>query len=269
MRHLWAGLYVIAAALLAPATGLAQPDDDQPVIEGQITEAAARGERLFEVGRFGEASVALQLIMIGETGDDTPTRQLAQYQLAVALYHMRLYQASVALFSEIAGQPSHPKWREALPWLSKIALDLPEPADVIERVGKYESSMIARFNTPAQRDLYWKINYLLGRYKYRNHQYKEAIELLQKVGAKSEHAVEAQILTGMSYVQLREPQPALETFERVVRSIDDGAERDPAKARMRDLAFLSMARIYYSTSVRLGAGGARTISLKRRIRVGK
>src|SRR5262249_43229970 len=57
--------------------------------------------------------------------------------------------------------------------------------------------------------------------------------------------------TGISYVQLRKSVPAVKSFQRIVTSIDEGIEGVEDEARMRDLAFLSMARTYYSASVRL------------------
>ena len=57
----------------------------------------------------------------------------------------------------------------------------PEPADIVERVGKYNEEQVAKFNNKEQQDLYWQLNYLLGRYKYRNGQYPEALALFEKV----------------------------------------------------------------------------------------
>jgi len=52
-------------------------------------------------------------------------------------------------------------------------------------------------------------------------------------------------------VQLRKSVPAVQSFQRIVGAIDEGVEGVEDEARMRDLAYLSMARTYYSASVRL------------------
>src|SRR5262249_14498009 len=156
------------------------------------------------------------------------------------LYRLQFYQASYAIFSEIADKPNHLKFNETLLWLSKLATQLPEPADIIERVGKYKTDAIARFNNAQQRDLYWQLNYLLGRYKYRNRNYDEAIGLFQNVEKKSKYYVQAKFFTGISYVQLRKSVPAVQAFQQIVRAIDEGVEGVEDEARMRDLAFLSM-----------------------------
>jgi len=224
---------------------------DGPVTAGQMTEEAAQAKRLFDAERWSEAALLLKRVVDGETGDDEGNKQIAQYHLAIALYRLQFYQASYAIFSEIADKTNHLKFNETLLWLSKLATQLPEPADIIERVGKYKGEQVARFNNPQQRDLFWQLNYLLGRYKYRNRNYEEAISLFEKVDAKSKYYVQSQFFSGISYVQLRKSVPAVKSFQRIVQALDEGVEGVEDESRMRDLAFLSMARTYYSASVRL------------------
>src|SRR4030095_9632393 len=129
---------------------------------------------------------------------------------------------------------------------------------------KYKNEQIARFNNPQQRDLYWQLNYLLGRYKYRNRNFEEAISLFDKVDKKSKYYVQAQFFTGISYVQLRKSVPAVKSFQKIVTAIEAGVDGVEDEARMRDLAFLSMARTYYSASVRLDDNNVPTIDGARR-----
>jgi hypothetical protein len=224
---------------------------DGPVTAGQMTEEAAQAKRLFDAERWSEAALLLKRVVDGETGDDEGNKQIAQYHLAIALYRLQFYQASYAIFSEVADKPNHLKFNETLLWLSKLATQLPEPADIIERVGKYKTEQVARFNNPQQRDLFWQLNYLLGRYKYRNRNYDEAISLFEKVDAKSKYFVQAEFFSGISYVQLRKSVPAVKSFQKIVQALEEGVEGVDDEDRMRDLAFLSMARTYYSASVRL------------------
>jgi hypothetical protein len=222
-----------------------------PVTAGQMTEEAATAKRLFDNERWSEAALGLYRVYKGETGDDAGNKQIAQYHLAIALYRLKFYQGSYAIFSEIADKPSHLKFNETLLWLSKLATQLPEPADIVERVGKYTGDAIARFKNPQQIDLFWQLNYLLGRYKYRNRQFEEAIQLFDLVDAKSKYFVHAKFFSGISYVQLHRSVPAVQAFQKVVTAIDEGVEGVEDEARMRDLAFLSMARTYYSASIKL------------------
>ena len=220
---------------------------------GQMTEEAAAAKRLFDKDRYAEAAVALYRVVAGQTGDDPGNQQLAQYYLAVSLYKLKFYQASYALFSLISMSKGHLKFNETLLWLAKLATQLPEPADIIERVGKYSDEEVARFNNPQQKELFWQLNYMLGRYKYRNRQYEDAVRLFQKVDTDSPYYVQAQFFSGISYVQLRKSVPAIKSFQRVEKAVDEGAEGVEDEGRMRDLAYLSMARTYYSSSIKLDA----------------
>jgi hypothetical protein len=246
----------------APANGAAAPkavDNSPPPQAGQMTEQAAQAKRLFDGEKWSDASLALYRVYKGETGDDEGNKQLAQYHLAIALYRLKFYQASYGIFSEIADKPNHLKFNETLLWLAKLATDLPEPADIVERVGKYNDDQIGRFDNQNQRDLYWQLNYLLGRYKYRNRQYEDALRLFGKVARQSKYYVQAQFFGGISNVQLRKSVPAVQAFQRIVGAIDEGVEGVEDEARMRDLAFLSMARTYYSASIRLDENNSPTI----------
>ena len=242
-----------------PSSAPKSVDNSPPPQAGQRTEQAAQAKRLFDGEKWSDAALALDRVRKGETGDDEGNKQLAQYHLAIALYRMKFYQAAYAIFSEIAEKPNHLKFNETLLWLSKLATDLPEPADIVERVGKYNDEQIAKFNNSNQRDLFWQLNYLLGRYKYRNRQYEEALRLFAKVNRQSKYYVQSQFFSGISNVQLRKSVPAVQAFQRIVGAIDEGVEGVEDEARMRDLAFLSMARTYYSASVRLDENNSPSI----------
>jgi hypothetical protein len=227
------------------------PKDAGPVQAGQPSAAAQAAQRDFNAGNYRDAALKLYRVYRGETGDDEGNKQIAQHNLAVSLFYLKFYQAAYGIFSEISLKPNHLRFNETLLWLATLAAKLPEPADIVERVGKYSAEQVARFNNPNQRELYWHLNYLLGRYKYRNRAYEEAIGLFNKVDRRSKYYLPAQFFGGISFVQLRQSAPAVTSFKRIVQAIDDGAEGEGAEdtARLRDLAFLSMARTYYSASI--------------------
>jgi hypothetical protein len=218
---------------------------------GQPSAAASQAKRLYESEKWWDAAQALYRVSTGETGDDEGNKQIAQFNLAKALYKLKFFQAAYSIFSEIADKPNHLKYNETLLWLAKLATDLPEPADIVERVGKYNVEQVARFNNKEQQDLYWQLNYLLGRYKYRNGQYPEALGLFEKVNRKSKFYVQAQFFGGISNVQLRQSKPAVQAFQRILGAIEEGDVEVEDEARMRDLAYLSMARTFYSASIKL------------------
>lgn len=222
-----------------------------PVVAGDMTDEMAAAKRAFDQKRWPEAAQGMFRVVAGETGDDPGNRQLAEYYLAVSLYNLKFFQASYAIFGVIAENPNHLRFGETLLWLAKLATDLPEPADIIARIGKYGDEHLARFDNKDQRDLYWQLNYMLGRYKYRQGDYEEAIRLFQKVDRQSDWYVRAQFFTGISYVRVKKSVPAVKAFQRIEKAIAEGAKGVDDTERMLDLAKLSMARTFYSASIRL------------------
>jgi len=222
-----------------------------PVSAGAPSEAFGRAKKLFDKEKWSDGATGMYQVVSGASGDDEGNKQLAQYYLAICLYRLKFYQASYSIFSVIADNKFHLKFGETLLWLAKLATQLPEPADIIERVGKYSDEEVARFDNAQQQELFWTLNYLLGRYKYRNRQYEEAIRVFQRVDRRSEHYVQSQFFTGVSYVQKRQSIPAVKSFQRIEKALEEGVSGVEEEGRMRDLAYLSMARTYYSASVRL------------------
>lgn len=254
------------APVAQPQPGPVDMDADQPAPKpagkkGSDTGAAAsagapsavaqQAKHLYDSEKFWDAAKAFYRVETGETGDDEGNRQIAQFDLAKTLYKLKFFQASYSIFSEIADKPNHLKYNETLLWLAKLATDLPEPADIIERVGKYNEEHVAKFDNSEQQELYWQLNYLLGRYRYRNGKYPEALALFDKVNRKSKYYVEAQFFAGISNVQMRRSSPAVQSFQRILGAIEDGDVPAEDEARFRDLAYLSMARTFYSASIKV------------------
>jgi hypothetical protein len=71
------------------------------------------------------------------------------------------------------------------------------------------------------------------------------------VAESSQYYVQAQFFQGISYVQLRKSIPAVNAFQRVINALDKGVKGVEDEDRMHDLALLSMARTYYSASIKL------------------
>jgi len=219
-------------------------------VAGEPTESMAQAKAAFEKKQWAQAAQGLHSVVDGSTGDDAGNVQLAEFYLAQSLYFLKFYQASLDGFSKISANPQHLKFGETLLWLAKLATDLPEPADIISRVGKYSDEQLRRFDNKAQQELYWKLNYLLGRYNYRKGKFGEAIRLFESVDASSTDYVNAQFFSGVSYIQMKKAVAAVKSFQRVKQAVDDGANVEDAD-RMRDLANLSMARTMYSASIQL------------------
>ena len=99
----------------APANGQtgaapSAPVDNTPApTPGAMTRDAANAKRLFDGEQWQQASLALYKVWKGETNDDEGNKQLAEYHLAIALYRLKLYQASYSIFSEISERAEPPQ----------------------------------------------------------------------------------------------------------------------------------------------------------------
>jgi hypothetical protein len=241
----------------SPGGAVAEPDglyldqddgDDAPPGMGQMTEEAARGKHLFDNARWEQASLMLKRAADGETGDDEGNRELAQYRIAIALFNMKLFQTSYAIFSDIAAKSKHVKHSESLLWLARLAVLMPEPADVVGRVGKYSQEELTRFGSSDRRELLAQLNTMLGRYHVRNRNYEPAATVLAEVDAKSKFFVRAQLALGAAEHGQRKPARAAAAFERAAAAIGSGA-LSAEDARMRNLARLLRGSALYAAAL--------------------
>jgi len=219
-----------------------------PPAEGPPSEALAMALRLYQSEQYSEAAVQFQRVVEGETGDAPANVQKAQFFLGKCLYHLRFYQSALAVFDEIvqAGQ-AHTYFSATLQWLAQLARELPEPAGIIDRIGRYGVDELNRFNTPETKDLYNQLLYLLGRSKYGAGEFGDAVRLFGQVDRRSRYFIQAKFFEGITHVRERRAQPAARAFRDIIEAVDEGVEGVEDEQRMIDLGWLSLARIYYST----------------------
>ncbi len=221
---------------------------DGPPAEGPPSEALANALRLYQQERYQEASVQFQRVVEGETQDAPANVQKAQFHLGKSLYHLGFYQSALAVFDEIVEAGNHHLYFAAtLQWLAQLASQLPEPADIVRRVGQYPADAIAQFNNNENRNLYNQLLYLMGRSKYRDGNYDDAIALFRQVQRSSRYYIQAKFFEGISHVNAHHSQPAVEAFREVLNALEEGVQGVDDEDRMSDLAWLELARIYYST----------------------
>jgi hypothetical protein len=253
---------LLAGLAAAPAAAqdmvFTQEDTGEPAAppeEGPPSEAFANALRLYNNERYLEASVQFQRVVEGETLDAAGNVQKAQFFLGKSLYHLRFYQSALAIFDEItqAGR-AHRYFDRTLQWLAQLATQLPEPAGIIEKVGRYGVDQLEQFNTPETADLYTQLVYLMGRYQYGEREFQQAIDLFGRVERNSDYYVYARFFEGISHVRLRRAQPAIQSFRAILDAIDEGVEGIEDTNRMRELAWLSLARVYYTAANRTQDG---------------
>jgi tetratricopeptide (TPR) repeat protein len=225
-----------------------QTGSDAPPAEGPPSEALANALRLYQQERYQEACVQFQRVVEGETQDAAANQQKAQFHLGKCLYHLGFYQSALAVFDEIVEAGArHLYFPATLQWLAQLASQLPEPADIVRRVGRYPAEQLNQFNNNESRNLYNQLLYLMGRAKYRDGNFDEAIALFRQVQRSSPFYIQAKFFEGISHVNAHRAQPAVEAFREILHALDEGVEGVEDEDRMGDLAWLELARIYYST----------------------
>ena len=276
-RHGWLGLAVFVGVLLLPALAAAQvmtfePEEPgqqeggeamtfgvgpettgeqpPPPPQGPPSQILAQALRLYEQNDFTGAAVQFQHVVEGMGHDEPANVQKAEFFLGKCLFRLRFFQAALAVFEEIVKRGNgHIYFRQTLQWLAQLSRELPEPADIISLVGRYGDSLDAlqEFNNSETRGLYNELLYMMGRYWYRQMEYQKARTFFEQVGDSDEHYVASQFFIGITYVRERTAEPAANAFQKIVDMYKDELFLSDEEERFLNLAYLSMARIYYTT----------------------
>lgn len=223
-----------------------------PPAEGPPSEAMAAGLRLYQQKAFREASVQFQRVVEGATTDAEANKQKAQFFLGKSLFHLKFYQSALAVFEEIVQMgEAHLYFRPVLEWLAQLSRVLPEPAGIIGLTGLYGDTpeVLADFNTPERKETYNELLYLMGRYWYNQKEFARARVFLQAVEKGAKYHVHSLFFVGVTYVRERQASPAVKSFRKIVDKFK-GTPRiflSAEEERYLDLAWLCLARIYYST----------------------
>jgi TolA-binding protein len=213
------------------------------------SEALASALRLYQANKYQEAAVQLQRIVEGEVKDTAGNRQKAQFFLGKALYHLKYYQSSLTVFDEISQLgKGHLFFEQSLQWLAQLATQLAEPAGIIEKVGRYDLATIEQQKGGEAKQFYAQLLYLLGRSKYAQGDFDEAIKLFEGVPDDSKWYVQAEMFAGISYVRQRQARPAISAFRKILDAAEKGDLTGADNDRIEDLAWLSLARMYYTAA---------------------
>ncbi|MDH5674137.1 MAG: hypothetical protein OEZ06_18420 [Myxococcales bacterium] len=232
-----------------------------PPAEGPPSEALANAQRLYTQERYEEAAVQFQRVVEGETPDAPANVQKAQFFLGKSLYHLRYYQSALAVFDEISEMGRNNLFfDQTLQWLAQLGSQLPEPAGIIDKIGRFGVDQLEQFNTADNADLYNQLLYLMGRSKYNQGEFEQAIELFGQIDRANKWYVKGRFFEGISYIRMRRAQPAATAFREIIEAIDEGdVEGVDDTDRMEDLAWISLARVYYTAANRVNSEGVREV----------
>ena len=129
-----------------------------------VEDARARAQALRRRGLLLDASIELNKVVEGQSGDDEANKQRAEFFMGKTLFNLKYYSASLSYFDRIVAEgPGAPLLPKTLQWLASLSRFLPESAGVLEKIGKYTQG---RPRQPALEPVRDELYYLLGRYHY-------------------------------------------------------------------------------------------------------
>jgi hypothetical protein len=163
----------------AAADKAALPDRQPPKTERRTEEADAAMKE-FERERWKTSIPLLERVAHGETKDDQGNQQIAEFYLGIALWHMKRYDESIAIFVKIAGDRNHTKNESAFVHLVRAAGQYPERVN-LDWFANFDETDVVRFDTPDQHALFWRAAFLVGARFYRDGQIDRAEALFARV----------------------------------------------------------------------------------------
>ena len=215
---------------------------------GPPSKVLERALKLYDAEDYTNASIELNKVVEGQSGDDEANKQRAEFFMGKTLFNMKYYSASLSYFDRIVQKgPNHRYYQKTLQWLASLSRFLPESAGVLEKIGKYTKSDL---NQPALEPVRDELYYLLGRYHYAKGNFKDAIDLFSSVPEKSEFYPKAKFLEGLTNVREYHGKIAADDFKAILRKVkqyDDPDKVPKALKEAEELANLSLGRVFYST----------------------
>jgi len=213
----------------------------------------------YEKKNFQDAALGFQSVIAGGDAAD-PGVQKAQFFLGKSLYQLKFYQSSLAIFDEISQNSSHTFFAETLQWIGQLASRLPPSAGIIEKVGRYGEAELRRFDKADTKELYHHLLFLMGQKRYTEGEFQRANALFNKIAPKSPWYIKAKFFEGISYVRMRRAKPAVATFREILKALEEGDIDDlEEEDRLQDLAWISLARVYYSAASKTSEDGERQV----------
>jgi tetratricopeptide (TPR) repeat protein len=216
---------------------------------GPPSKTLERAIKLYDKGDYYSASIEFYKVIKGETDDSDANREKAEYYMGKTLYQMKFYAASLAYFDRIVEKgAAHRYHGVTLKWLAALAKVLPESAGILEKIGKYSREDLEDKALDSVRP---ELYYYLGRQYFREGKLEQAIELFQQVPQDSEWYIASKFFEGITWVLVPKGQEAIDAFKEILVIANEPSLRKKYKKEdVRDyteLAYLSMARVFYST----------------------
>ncbi len=255
-NRVWAAPVLIAGLAMSASAGAQDMSfgleetgqSAAPAKLGKPSKRLAEALKKFEKKKYGEAAMGFERVASGKSRDGRGNRQRAQFLLGQSLYKMGYYQSALTVFDDVSAQgPAHRYFGDTLAWLGALASKLPESSGIIEKVGRYGVGALGQFKDENP-GMYNQLLYLMGRHLYSQASFRQAIDVFQEVDVSSPQYAYAKFFEGISFVRMRKARPAIASFRAILDAIDAGDVTGVDEDRMENLAWISLARVYYTAA---------------------
>jgi len=219
------------ASVCAPATAWAKRSAHPEVA---AAETLFEDERYYDAfGKLSELSARLK--------EGSPERARAEYLLGETLFRLRLYQSSFRVFDQIAiAGPSHPHYGDAIRAFLQIHRVVPGDLATLERLAAADERTYPKNSVD-------EILFHVGQHFYYHNDWAKALDRLTRVQPKGgEHYLKARHLAGVIQVIKNDARPAADLFKDILR-YEERFGSPSYYPRYRELAYLALARVFYST----------------------
>lgn len=202
------------------------PPPAPPATAAPAGTPMAQGEAQYKAEDYEAAAIQFYKIASGEIPGDTFR---GQFWLGKSLYKLGFYSASLSVFDEIVvAGPSHPFHKLTLPWLASLSRELPEGAEVLQKIGTYKPTDLEDEAFDEVRD---ELYYLLGRFYYQKGDLAQGIALLDQVPQNSDYYIPAQFFLGVAHTREFKGDPAVGAFKNVLRRSIELQEAEEANRK--------------------------------------
>lgn len=245
LKKLW--VPTVAAVMLggmAPAAGQELTFGVEEALDLGATSNVSKllddGLKLYDQKDYAKSTLELYKVLQAKDAESERFKPKAEYSIGKSLYRMGLLQGSLNYFNKIAEAGKEHKYNRAtLKWLYLIYRNLGDPA-ILEKIAAYD---VGDYPEGYRND----IAFIIGQYHYRRGNLDDALKSLGVISNDSKDYGRAKFLEGILYVRKNQAEPALESFKEILRTVEERRSSVPEAETMQQLAWISMARIFYST----------------------
>lgn len=240
--------------------GLDLRGDDEPVVSDGVKARVAAATRLFDEGNYEAAALGFWEILQDPKASAAHSR--SEYMLGKSLYRLGMYHSALEIFKRILARGESDRFfATSLEWLFFIAHKTTNQTVVLDELARFAGVAFPERYRDEYRYLLAKYNFVRARaladaqaadggastayLDASKESLNEARRLLAMVPPNSPFFPQAKYLDGLSLYASGNAALAVESFKEVVRATNPRREGTFFNPKLRELAFMQLARIHY------------------------